>query len=173
MGVDILKFIFIAFIVYKFFSKKDKPPQRRPVSAEEYRQRARQTSPPREETLPAQVRREAPQKEKENAVKNIEPRVSEEGYSDYDQYVSAQGTQGVEGTSGYEGSSGYGGSLGEGSSGTEGSWGAEGSYYAKKEQKLSPEMVKSEVQPDLRRIGPILYRRRLICQTDRTRRYLG
>lgn len=58
-----------------------------------------------------------------------------EGRSDYDRYVSNQGTQGSEGAEGQEGRLGQEGTLGnEGAWGTEGAWGAEGGYYAQRQK---------------------------------------
>lgn len=63
-----------------------------------------------------------------------------EGRSDYDKYVSTQGTQGSEGLRGKEGIRGQ-----EGMGGQEGTWGTEGSHYASRQQRKASAIEQSEI----------------------------
>ncbi|UWG96070.1 hypothetical protein LPY66_14280 [Dehalobacter sp. DCM] len=160
--MDFITFIIIAIVVYSIFSKKDKPPQRRPMNpldngplsgstADEPKKKGRNIFGELERQLreaeqrfEREIRdvrkntetteqpktfayRTADKKTASAASKTLQTAAEEgdwgiEGRSDYDTYVSTQGTQGTEGVAGTEGEAD-----------AEGTWGTEGAYYAEKQ----------------------------------------
>lgn len=73
--------------------------------------------------------RMAPSNRRERNYQGTEGSWGEEGRSDYDRYVSTQGTQGTEGTQAHEGT-----------------WGAEGSYYAQRRNTNTDTIEKSTIE---------------------------
>lgn len=164
--MDFFTFVIIALFVYRLFSKKDQPPQRRPKGtveappapqmqqAQPKMEPARQSQPkPAKggffENLEKQIREAAEKIEQELQDKTQEPqrptpvktyrRVSESRSVDTNKSAKTAYQQ-TEGVWGQEGRSDYDQYVSE-----QGTWGTEGSYYATKQKEKKSSIEKAEI----------------------------
>lgn len=121
-------------------------------TAEKFEQelQGEKTVPPRPATVktlrPRQVNRPAAGGQKTRGTRGTEGYPGAEGMwgtegrSEYDRYVSSQGSQGAEGMAGQEGTIGS-----EGAWGTEGTWGSEGQAYRNRPSQAVSAIEKSAI----------------------------
>lgn len=175
--MDIITFIVIAIVIYSIFSKKDKPPQRRPMRPEDNQP----LSGPLTETPRKKSRNIFEDMQKQ--LQEVEQRFEREVRGDYTEpgrtakpkasasrtgnkspynaateerrFASKEGDWGTEGRSEYDkyvstqGTQGTEGVGGtEGFSDSEGTWGTEGDSYAKKQaDSAAPALLTPQKMP--------------------------